>query len=154
MNDYYSRLRKRITTKFDRILNYTKDNLNLNPKDFSWKMRWRMRFDRNPLFVTVQDKFKVKEYAKRLGVRTAELLYVTDDPETIPFDSLPEDYFVKANHGCDWNILCKAGKLYIYKDGSVFIGHENLGPHNITRERCISICSNWLSFIDSRNECA
>ena len=111
--NYFSRLGKRITAKFERTLNYIKDVLDLNPKDFSWKMRWRMRHDRNPLFVTVQDKYKVKEYAQKRSVRTAELLYVTDKPETIPFDSLPENYFVKANHGCDWNILCKAGKLYI-----------------------------------------
>lgn len=152
--NYFSRLGKRITTKVERTMNYIKDILNLNPKDFSWKMRWRMRRDRNPLFVTVQDKYKVKEYAQKRGVRTAELLYVTDKPETIPFDSLPENYFVKANHGCDWNILCKAGKLYLYKDGSVFIGHDTLTPHTITRQECINKCRSWLRSIYSRNEWA
>ena len=77
---------------------YLKDILGRTPIDFSWKIRWRMRHDRNPLFTEIQDIYKVKAYAKARGVISAEVFHVTDDPETIDFDSLPKEFFIKANH--------------------------------------------------------
>src|SRR5512134_3795106 len=90
------------------------DRLPGTTRDFSWKTRWRMKNDRNPLFVVVQDKYGVKEYAQQKGVRIAETYYVTDKPQTIPFDSLPANYFIKANHGSKWNIYCNDKVFYYY----------------------------------------
>ena len=87
------------------------------PHDFSWKIRWRMRHDRNPLFIELADKFKVKAYVQSRGVKTSEIYYVTDKLETIPFDSFPEIYFIKATHGSLWNILCKKGEYYLFGNG-------------------------------------
>lgn len=130
------------------------DLLNLNPKDMSWKIRWRMKHDRNPLFIVVQDKYRVKEYAKERGVKTAEMYHVTDNPETIPFDSLPDNYFIKANHGCKWNILCKDRELYLYSDGEDIVGRKNVSKNKITREECVQICRTWLKTVYSRREWA
>lgn len=130
------------------------DVLSLNPKDFSWKIRWRMKNDRNPFFIVVQDKYKVKEYAKERGVNSAQLYYVTDKPETIPFDSLPDNYFIKANHGCKWNILCKDRELYLYGDGEDLIGRKNVSKHKLTREECIQHCASWLKTVYSKREWA
>lgn len=124
------------------------------PKDFSWKTRWRMRNDRNPMFVVVQDKYRAREFANQRGVQTAELYYDTDVPETIPFDKLPPNYFVKANHGCKWNILCNNGLFYFYGDGEDLIGRKNFDAHKITREQVVEYCKEWLRTRYSKREWA
>ncbi|MDD5366887.1 MAG: ATP-grasp fold amidoligase family protein [Gallionellaceae bacterium] len=120
-------------------------------RSFSWKVRWRLKHDRNPLLTTVQDKLRVKDYARARGVEPVETLYVTGAPESIPFDDLPERYFIKANHGCGWNIACIDGILYRYGDGRHFVD-SNGGParpeavaeFRLSREECIALCKDWL----------
>jgi hypothetical protein len=114
------------------------------PVDFAWKVRRRMLYDRNPLFITLQDKYAVKQYAGERGVETANLLFVTDRAETIPFDSLPPRCFIKANHGCGWNLLRLDGEIYdffhgdniFHPDGS-FIGREEAARYSISRKQCV-----------------
>lgn len=129
--------------------------------DFSAKVRWRMKFDRNPLFVTLQDKHAVKEYARINGVKTAQLLYVTDRPETIPFAELPENYFIKANHSCGWNILCYDSRLYLFLNGRDYVIHDdsffnmNSLTHNkLTQSETIQLCREWLDRTYSKKEWA
>ena len=119
--------------------------------DFSAKVRWRMRFDRNPLFVTVQDKYAVRQYAAERGVKSPKLLYVTDRPETIPFDDLPSSYMLKANHGCNWNILCHDSELYLFKNGKEFVNQggrfldmDRVARHKIGRDEAIALCREWM----------
>jgi len=132
----------------------TMDTLSLAPRDFSWKIRWRMKHDRNPLFIEVQDKYKVKAYTQERGVRAAELFYVTDKPETIPFDTLPENCFIKANHGCNWNILREKGDLYIFDDGSGISDSNKKSKLKISEQECIQYCETWLGQVYSRREWA
>ena len=154
MENYFSHLIKRIAARFDRTLTEIKDSLNLSPKDISWKIRWRMRNDRNPLFIEIQDKYKVKEYASARGVKSADTYYVTDKPETIPFDSLPDKYFIKANHGCKWNILYSENEFFLYGDGEDLIGRNNTSTYKLTREECVQYCNSWMSTIYSKREWA
>ena len=91
---------------------------------FADKVRWRMARDRNPLFLTIQDKYRVRDYAAERFVKTAELLYVTQDPQTIPFETLSESYFIKAGHGWGWNILCLHGDFYYFKSGQEIVDPE------------------------------
>ncbi|MGZ9226527.1 MAG: ATP-grasp fold amidoligase family protein [Anaerolineales bacterium] len=130
------------------------DTLPIAPRDFSWKMRWRMRHDRNPLFIELLDKYKVKAYADMLGIRTAETFFVTDQPETIPFDSLPETYFLKANHGCRWNILHKDQAFYLYGDGKNFSDPDSISKYKLTRDEVIRHCRSWLASRHSRKQWA
>jgi len=123
----------------------------IRDRDFAWKVRRRMFHDRNPLFTILQDKCKVKEYAKARGVRTADLLFVTDRPETIPFEDLPLNCFIKANHGATWNILRVESDFYWYGDGSGLISdrgshvdQERALRYKLTREECVSLCQKWL----------
>jgi hypothetical protein len=113
-----------------------------------------MRHDRNPLFIELADKYKVKSYVESRGVQTAELYYVTDDPETIPFDTLPETYFIKANHGSLWNILCKKGEFYLFGNGEHFSGLNDISNYKLTREECIQTCKLWLKSTYSKREWA
>jgi hypothetical protein len=120
-------------------------------KSFAWKVRWRKKHDRNPLFVAVQDKLAVKQYALDRGVLSAEVYHVTNQPETLPFDRLPENYFIKANHGCGWNIACIDSKLYRFANGNAFIQPDgspmeprDLEKFRLSREQCVALCHQWL----------
>jgi hypothetical protein len=153
MNDIVPFLSKRIASRLDRTRVDIQDSFLMTPKDFSWKVRWRMKYDRNPLFVVLQDKYSVKEYARERGVKTADIYYVTDQPETIPFDSLPEKYFIKANHGCGWNILYENGKFYNWISGEALINRD-LSKSVVTKEKCISLCKSWLGFTYAKRQWA
>lgn len=129
--------------------------------DFSVKVKWRMIFDRNPLFITLQDKYLVREYASSKGIKTPDLYFVTDRPETIPFGELPSRYLIKANHGCKWNILCFDSKFYRFKDGKDLVNQDGsfLNKHSaskceIDKAEVILMCKKWLSRKYSRNEWA
>ena len=91
--------------------------LNLkNPRSFNEKVVYKKIHDRNPLLTRTADKYSVRSYVKEvLGEKEGEkilipLLYVTDKPKTIPFEKLPKDFVIKANHGSGWNIIVRNGK--------------------------------------------
>ncbi len=76
-----------------------------------------MKYDRNPLLTRLQDKLAVKIFGSEMGVTSTEVVFVTQNPENIPFENLPEKCFIKANHGRNWNIL-KCGESYFdFLDG-------------------------------------
>lgn len=119
--------------------------------DFSAKVRWRMIYDKNPLFITVQDKYEVREYATARGVKTANLLYVTDKPESIPFAELPQKYLIKASHGCGWNILGFNSKLYLYGNGKNLINPDgsllnmdSAPEYELSQDKAIQLCKEWM----------
>jgi len=82
-----------------------------NPRSFNEKLFWRKVYDRNPLFPIVSDKIRVRDFIRdQLGEEKAEevlipLLHVTDEPGDIPFDQLPEEFVIKANHGSGWIMI-------------------------------------------------
>lgn len=145
---------KRLTEKCQDIYADFKDFLPSTPRDFAWKVRRRIRYDHNPLFVIVQDKYKVKEYARERGVQSATSFYVTDRPQTIPFSSLPDTCFIKANHGCGWNILFSNNNFYLYKNGRNF--HKSGGNVDLilSQKECLEICAEWLGSVYSKREWA
>ncbi|HQL00300.1 MAG TPA: ATP-grasp fold amidoligase family protein [Smithellaceae bacterium] len=130
-------------------------------RSFAWKVRRRKRLDRNPLLVTIQDKLKVKQYARERGVESAEVYFVTDQPQTLPFDRLPENCFIKANHGCGWNIACIDSRLYRFANGNAFIrtdgtsaARKDIEKYSLTRAQCVDLCKKWLSLRYLANEWA
>jgi len=119
------RLEKRI---FYKRLGYP---LNLKkPKSINEKIIWKKIYDRNPLLPVTADKYLVRSYLKEvLGEEEAEeilnpLLYVTDKPETIPFEKLPSAFIVKPNHA--------SGRKIIVENG-----HYN-------KKEMIKTCQRWL----------
>ena len=86
-----------------------------NPKSFNEKIIWKKINDRNPLLPVTADKYQVRSYLQEvLGEEKAEeicipLLYVTDKPETIPFDKFPSSFIVKPNHASGRNIIVENG---------------------------------------------
>jgi len=114
--------------KFYKHLGYP---LNLkNPKSFNEKIIWKKIYDRNPLLPVTADKYQVRFFIKEvLGEKRAEeilipLLYVTNKPETIPFETLPSAFIVKVNHASGRNIIVEDG--------------------NYNQDEIIKNCKRWL----------
>jgi hypothetical protein len=114
------------------------------------KIRWRMKYDRNPLLTQLQDKLAVKIFGSEKGVTSAEVVFVTHNPENIPFENLPEKCFIKANHGRNWNILKYGSQYFDFIDGEKYITHEgyytldNKDVKCLKPEEIIEICSRWI----------
>ena len=129
--------------------------------DFTAKVRWRMRYDHNPLWVALTDKYAMREYAQAKGIPIPELYYVTDQPETIPFDDLPPRYMIKANHGCSWNIACIDGQHYDFRNGTQIVDDKGTfkdlsgaSKHKLNQQEVIETCRHWLKSVYSYREWA
>lgn len=88
----------------------TGKNLNLdNPKTFNEKIQWLKIYDNNPLKTKLADKYLVREWIKeQIGEDyLIPLLGVWDNFDKIDFNTLPEKFVLKANHGSHWNIIVK-----------------------------------------------
>lgn len=88
----------------------TGKTLNLdNPKTFNEKIQWLKLYDNSPLKTQLADKYLVREWIKeQIGEEyLIPLLGVWDNFDDIDFDKLPNQFVLKANHGCAWNIIDK-----------------------------------------------
>jgi hypothetical protein len=79
----------------------------LRPVRFSEKVWSRQLHERDSRYTLVSDKWRVREYvAKAVGDNVlVPLLWHGNRPEGIPFDELPQQFVIKANHGCAYNII-------------------------------------------------
>ena len=77
------------------------------PRSFNERMIWRKIFDRNPLFCTFCDKLATKDYIRsRLPeIDIPETLWTGVDVAAIPTALRTGDTVLKANHGCNLNVL-------------------------------------------------
>lgn len=116
--------------------------LNLEePKTYNEKVCAKKLFDRNPLIPLLADKFKARDYI-RSRIDNAEeylvpLLWVSDNPEEIPFNDLPEDYVIKPNNGAGWWMICQGRRTLIDNYFKITYG--------MTPEDKIKVCKRWLS---------
>ncbi|MDG5821324.1 ATP-grasp fold amidoligase family protein [Natronococcus sp. A-GB7] len=76
-----------------------------NPRSFNEKIAYRKLKTNKSCFSTLSDKYLVREYVKeRVGEEyLTDLYHVTDNPETIPFEELPDKFVIKANHSSGRN---------------------------------------------------
>ena len=81
-----------------------------NPKTFNEKILWMnlYYYPYNSLVIACTDKFLVRNYIKAKGLESllVPLLGVWDVPEKINWNTLPQKFVLKCNHGCAYNILC------------------------------------------------
>jgi hypothetical protein len=72
-----------------------------SPRSFNEKICWLKMNFRDPRLVVLADKLRVRGYvAEQLGVKyLPELYWEGTRAEDIPYDSLPEGFVLKANHG-------------------------------------------------------
>ncbi|MCQ2605172.1 MAG: serine hydrolase [Bacteroidales bacterium] len=79
-----------------------------HPKDLNEKLLWLTRYWKHPIKTQCADKFVVREYVKKKGLEhiLVPLLGVWDSEKQIDFDRLPNQFVLKCNHGCGFNIIC------------------------------------------------
>ncbi|MGR9036448.1 MAG: ATP-grasp fold amidoligase family protein [Gammaproteobacteria bacterium] len=121
---FFSNERKRFEKKLGYLLDLK------NPKSYNEKICWKKIYDRNNLIPVTSDKYLVYDYIRNIlgedQIKLIPLLFVTDDPRLIPFDNLPKEYVIKANHGSGTNL--------IIEDGS-----------KIEKVKIIKQCQKWLA---------
>lgn len=86
--------------------------LNLNkPQNICEKMLWLKlnTYYNNPIITQCVDKYKVREYIQEKGCAELlnELIGVYDKVEEIQWENLPEQFVLKCNHGCKYNLICE-----------------------------------------------
>ena len=85
----------------------TKEHLNLDkPQTYHEKMQWLKLYDSTELKTRLADKYLVRQWvAEKIGEQHLIPLFgVWDSFEAIDFSLLPNEFYLKANHGCKWNI--------------------------------------------------
>ena len=77
------------------------------PRTFNELIQHNKIFKRNDLITKTSDKWRVRQYVKeKIGDRYLVPLWaVVENPQSIDFDSLPDSFVVKANHGSGFNIF-------------------------------------------------
>ncbi|MEO8339976.1 MAG: ATP-grasp fold amidoligase family protein [Nitrospirota bacterium] len=93
---------ERYQQAFGRPLNWE------NPSTFSEKLHWLSLNLRLPVMTQCADKYAVRAFVKERGCGHVlnDLYGVWEHPDTIPFDTLPERYILKVNHGSGQNMIC------------------------------------------------
>ncbi len=87
---------------FGRLVNFNE------PRTFNEKIQWLKLFDRQELYTTLVDKYKVKDYVKgKIGEEfIIPTLDVYNDPTEIDLAKLPEKFVLKWNHDSGSIIIC------------------------------------------------
>lgn len=79
-----------------------------NPHNFNEKILWLEKNWQHPLVVQCADKYRLHEYVKGLGLEyiIPKIYGKWDDAASIDWDSCPNKFVIKCNHGAKWNIIC------------------------------------------------
>ena len=119
------RWRRRLLTRYERILYYTRFNDDFseedqryyldcqfhqrlgktinwdNPQTFNEKLQWLKLYYHNPLMTQCADKVTVRDYiAQKIGEEyLVPSLGVYSTPDEIDFDALPDRFVLKVNWG-------------------------------------------------------
>lgn len=93
---------------FKIVLGY---KLNLkNPKTFNEKLQWLKlyKWGNDSKAIQCADKYAVRSYIESVEKKELlnNLLYAWDDVNQIDWSLLPNQFVLKCNHGCGYNIIC------------------------------------------------
>lgn len=133
-----------------------KQNLRLNaPQTFNEKIQhYKLHYCmENAKVITCTDKYRIRKYLqeKNLMDYAVPLLGVWERAEDIDWDTLPDQFVLKCNHGCAYNIICKDkrkldaswAKRQLDKWMKEDFGCFNAEPHYSMIERAI-LCEEYL----------
>ena len=103
-------LPKKILSKIYSLI-ILKKRVNLkNPQSFNEKIQWLKIYDYpyNPLVIKCADKYAVRDYITKMGLsnRLVPLIDAWERVDDISWDELPNQFVLKCNHGCAYNIIC------------------------------------------------
>ncbi len=99
----------------------------VNPKTYNEKVQWWELFDRKDIYTTISDKYTARAYIKNnIGEEyLVPMLFKTEQPEEIPFDTLPDEFVIKPTH--------LSGAYKIIRNKS-----------EISKNEIITLCNKWL----------
>lgn len=109
--------------------------LNLkNPKTYNEKLQWLKLYNRDPLYTTLVDKYKVREYVEqKIGKDyLVPLLGVWDNFDEIEFNKLPNKFVLKCTHDSGGVQICQDKEKFDYFKSKVFFDarlKENFYSH-------------------------
>lgn len=80
-----------------------------NPKTYNEKLQWLKLYDHNPLYTTLVDKLRVKDWvAEKIGAQyIIPTLAVWESAEDIDISQLPDQFVLKCNHDSGSVVICK-----------------------------------------------
>ncbi len=89
-----------------------------HPTGFNEKILLKILHDRRPYLTLFADKLRVREYVRRTApaLRFPQLYGWADRAEELPFETLPETFVFKANHGSGWNLVVDAKSAFTRRD--------------------------------------
>jgi hypothetical protein len=116
-----------------------KERLHLDaPQTFNEKLQWLKLYyyPRQPLAVQCADKYAVRDYVAQKGLKEllVPLLGCWESPAFIPWETLPEQFVLKCNHGCAYNIVCRDKAAFDRRAAAKQLGRwqkEDFGAFNI-----------------------
>ena len=111
----------------------TGKKLNLkHPKNINEKIQWLKLYDNSEIKSRLTDKVLVRDWVKsKIGEEYLKpALWIGDKFDDIPFETLPDSFIVKANHGCKWH--------FIVKNKNEYLNNENVFKYTKM------IMENWL----------
>ncbi len=78
-----------------------------SPSNYNEKIQWLKLYDTTPLKTRLSDKVLVRDWvSERVGdTYLIPLLGVWDSFEEIDFNTLPDKFVLKTNHGSGWNMV-------------------------------------------------
>lgn len=149
---------------------YTGNHLDLhNPRNINEKTMWLKLYYKNPLIAKCTDKFLVREYVEEKGLSEIlnELYGVYNSVDEIDFNKLPDQFALKATHGCGYNIICnnkknlnieesrKKLKLWLNSVYGIKSGewHYSEIVPKIICEKYLDHTENWTSIADYKIHC-
>ena len=108
-----------------------------NPVTFNDKIQWLKLnyFPNDSLAIKCSDKYRVREYIIQKGYSYLlnNLIGVWNKPEEIDWEKLPQQFVIKCNHGCAYNLICdnknNFDTKYAKKKLNQWLG-ENFGEFN------------------------
>lgn len=80
-----------------------------HPKTFNEKLQWLKLNDRKPLYTTLVDKYRVKQWvANKIGEQyVIPTLAVYNSVDEIDLDNLPDKFVLKCNHDSGSVVICR-----------------------------------------------
>ena len=98
------------------------------PRAFNEKILVKMLHDRRPLLTLFADKLRIRDFVRSRcpELRLPTLYWWSDRAEALPFDALPREFVLKANHGSGW-VLIVEDKVPVHAREMISLGRRWLG---------------------------
>ena len=95
--------RRKIARQFRQYMGYAGDFE--NPRSYQEKLQFRKLYGNHDFYALVADKYRARSYvASKVGEQhLIPLLGAYDRLDRSVFDGLPDQFIIKANHGCKWH---------------------------------------------------